>query len=83
MSGELKAMEAGYSINVEWCCNQMLKNDLNQASWPLGRNCLLSLSHLQYPVVLLIKVILSSYAYHVVSLVFPDHWLPFLLVNNQ
>ena len=28
------------------------------------------------------KVILCSYTYHVVSLVFPDHWLPFLLVNQ-
>ena len=35
-SGELKAIEAGYPINVKWCCNQMLKKWLEidtTASW--------------------------------------------------
>ena len=35
-SGELKAIEAGYPINVKWCCNQMLKMWLEvdpNASW--------------------------------------------------
>ena len=35
-SGELKAIEAGYPTNVQWCCNQMLKKWLEvdtTASW--------------------------------------------------
>ena len=35
-SGELKAIEAGYPINVKWCCNQMLEKWLESdttASW--------------------------------------------------
>ena len=35
-SGELKAIEAGYPVNVKWCCNQMLKKWLESdttASW--------------------------------------------------
>ena len=52
-------------------------------SLPLGRNSLLSSNHLQYPEVLLIKVILCSYIYHLVSLVFPDHWLPFFISEQS
>ena len=58
-SGELKAIEAGYPTNVKWCCNQMLKSGLRWTPLPLGGSCLLSLSHLQCPVVKqLIKVTL-------------------------
>ena len=35
-SGELKAIEAGYPINVKWCCNQMLEKWLEvdpTATW--------------------------------------------------
>ena len=35
-SGELTAIEAGYPINVKWCCNQMLEKWLEvdtTASW--------------------------------------------------
>ena len=35
-SGELKAIEAGYPTNVQWCCNQMLEKWLKvdpTASW--------------------------------------------------
>ena len=35
-SGELKAIEAGYPTNVQWCCNQMLEKWLEidtTASW--------------------------------------------------
>ena len=35
-SGELKSIEAGYPINVKWCCNQMLEKWLEEdpsASW--------------------------------------------------
>ena len=35
-SGELNAIEAGYPINVKWCCNQMLEKWLEvdpAASW--------------------------------------------------
>ena len=60
-SGELKAIEIGYPTNVKWCCNQMLEKWLEWTPLPPGVNCLLSLSHLQCPVVLLIKV--TSFVY--------------------
>ena len=42
-SGELKAIEAGYPINVKWCCNQMLKKWLEMdTTASAGVNCLLS-----------------------------------------
>ena len=36
LSGELKAIEAGYPTNVKWCCNHMLEKWLETdatASW--------------------------------------------------
>ena len=56
-SGTLDIIEHDNHYKARECCNAMWVRWLQVAPLPLGGSCLLSLSHLQYPVVkLLIKV---------------------------